>query len=236
MRDQINILVDLQRIESETAALASDVSAVPKAIAALDAELREAERQIVQREEMFGDQKKKYRGQESEVQQIAARIKSSQAKLHAVKTNREYQALLKEIEDLQAKNSSLEDDMLEFLEHMDQTQSEITAERTRFRQQEETVGREKAMILEEAEKKRSRLARLKEERARTIERLNPSILKRFKQVMATHSDGRAVAFVENAVCSGCNLNIPPQMYIELQKCETIRLCPTCERIIYRREE
>ena len=185
---------------------------------------------------MFGDQKKKYRGQESEVQQIAARIKSSQAKLHAVKTNREYQALLKEIEDLQAKNSSLEDDMLEFLEHMDQTQSEITAERTRFRQQEETVGREKAMILEEAEKKRSRLARLKEERARTIERLNPSILKRFQQVMAAHSDGRTVACVENAVCSGCNLNIPPQMYIELQKCETIRLCPTCERIIYRREE
>lgn len=236
MREQINILVDLQRIESETAALRSALAAVPEAITALDAELQAAEQQIDQKDKIFAEQKKKYRGQEGEVQQIAARIKSSQAKLHAVKTNREYQAMLKEIEELQAKNSSLEDDMLEFLEHMDRTESEIVTERQRFRQQEETFGREKAMILEEADKKRSRLAQLKEERARTVERLDPSLLKRFEKVMAAHPDGRAVASVEKAVCSGCNLNLPPQMFIELQKCETIRLCPTCERIIYRREE
>jgi predicted nucleic acid-binding Zn-ribbon protein len=44
--------------------------------------------------------------------------------------------------------------------------------------------------------------------------------------------GIAISQVVNATCSGCNMNIPPQMYNELQKRDSLKFCPNCERIIY----
>ncbi len=42
----------------------------------------------------------------------------------------------------------------------------------------------------------------------------------------------AIAKVEDAVCEGCHMNIPPQMYNELQRFESLMYCPQCQRIIY----
>jgi len=232
MREQIKILVALQRIETEAAALASDLAAVPVRIATLERKLKGFEEDIGSRESAFKEQKKKYRGQEQEVQAILSAIRASQGKLGAVKTNKEYQALLKEIEERRAKTSALEDDMLEFLEHMDQTEADIAAQRRRYQDLAGGIVAEMEDIGREAEQKNGRLQQLKSERERIMARLDPALLKRFLHVRAAHPDGLAVASVTNAVCSGCNLNIPPQMFNELQKCDSIRLCPTCERIIY----
>jgi len=38
--------------------------------------------------------------------------------------------------------------------------------------------------------------------------------------------------VRNGTCQGCNMNIPPQLYNQLQRGDTIELCGTCNRIIY----
>jgi len=235
MKEQIKILVDLQRIEAGVAALESALAAVPQSLASLDADLQLVEKAISEKENVFKEQKKSYRNQEADVQGISERIRASQTKLGAVKNNKEYQALLKEIDELKVKSSAIEDDMLEFLEHMDQTEADIAAQRARYRHHVEATEAEKAGIAQEADEKRAQLEQLQNARAQTVARLDPALLARFNKVKAAHSDGLAVAYVENAVCSGCHLNIPPQMFNELQKCEIIRLCPTCERIIYWRE-
>jgi predicted nucleic acid-binding Zn-ribbon protein len=232
MREQIKTLVALQRIESESAALSADMAAVPGRLAILDAELKGFQADISARESAFEEQKKKYRSQELEVQNIQSAIRSSQAKLTAVKTNKEYQALLKEIEERKVKSSALEDDMLDFLEHMDQTEDEIAAQRSVCRQQAADIESRKSDLRMEAEQKRLRLEALRRERKQITARLDPALLKQFSHVMAAHPDRVAVASVTHGVCSGCNMNIPPQMYNELQKCDSIRLCPSCERIIY----
>jgi hypothetical protein len=44
--------------------------------------------------------------------------------------------------------------------------------------------------------------------------------------------GIAVAPVSNGVCQACNMNLRPQLYIELQKQQTLILCPNCSRILF----
>ena len=44
--------------------------------------------------------------------------------------------------------------------------------------------------------------------------------------------GLAVAPVQNGTCQGCNMNIPPQLFNQLQRGDSIELCATCNRIIY----
>jgi hypothetical protein len=38
--------------------------------------------------------------------------------------------------------------------------------------------------------------------------------------------------VNNAVCNGCHLTIPPQMYNELHRQDSLKFCPHCHRMIY----
>jgi hypothetical protein len=38
--------------------------------------------------------------------------------------------------------------------------------------------------------------------------------------------------VIDAVCQGCHMNIPPQMYNELQRGDNLTKCPMCQRLIY----
>ena len=44
--------------------------------------------------------------------------------------------------------------------------------------------------------------------------------------------GRAVVEVLEGHCSGCNLDVPPQMYNEIQRGDKIHQCPYCFRILF----
>ena len=88
-----------------------------------------------------GDLRKKYREIETELNMNAPRIEKSQEKLRAVKTNKEYQSLLKEIEELKKKNSSLEDEMIECLEHIESSEASDKQSETEYRSIEDAFSR-----------------------------------------------------------------------------------------------
>ncbi len=48
--------------------------------------------------------------------------------------------------------------------------------------------------------------------------------------------GIAVTNVRNGVCLGCNMNIPPQLFIEVTKNKQLIQCPSCNRILFFRED
>jgi len=61
--------------------------------------------------------------------------------------------------------------------------------------------------------------------------LPPDILGKY-QMLLEKRQGLAVASVSNGVCHACNMNLRPQLYIELQKQQTLILCPNCSRILF----
>ena len=58
------------------------------------------------------------------------------------------------------------------------------------------------------------------------------LLNIFNQVKAKQDNLVAIVAVQDAVCQGCNMNIPPQVYNELLRYDSLRYCPSCFRIIY----
>jgi hypothetical protein len=63
------------------------------------------------------------------------------------------------------------------------------------------------------------------------EQISSELLKKYETIK-NRSNGLAVVAAWKEVCAGCHMNIPPQMYIELQKDADIQYCPHCNRIIY----
>ncbi len=64
-----------------------------------------------------------------------------------------------------------------------------------------------------------------------IKNIPKELLKRYEMVKALNN-GTAVVSVWKGVCGGCHMNIPPQLYNELQKSDDLLYCPNCSRIIF----
>jgi hypothetical protein len=60
--------------------------------------------------------------------------------------------------------------------------------------------------------------------------VRPDVLKRYGAIRIRR--GLALAAVASGNCSGCNMNIPPQLFNVLQRGNSIETCPYCHRIIY----
>ena len=61
--------------------------------------------------------------------------------------------------------------------------------------------------------------------------VDETLLKRY-QLTKEQRQGQAVAFIENGICMGCQLEIPPQRFNLIQRNEDIYTCPNCHRILY----
>ena len=100
-----------------------------------------------------------------------------------------------------------------------------------YKKLSEQFNKEKQTITNETEKNNKRLAELDTEWKKFSDKIDPQLLKIYLMVR-DKAGGIAVAPVKDAVCRGCNMNIPPQMYNELQRCDSLKFCPSCQRIIY----
>lgn len=231
MKKQIDGLVALQEIDTQIGQVKSMLGRVGQTITDLDARLVDFEKEIEERTATLAALKKEYRDYEAQVQVNQAMAEKNQEKARAVKTNREYRSLLKEIDDLKMKNGGIEDQMLQNLDRIEQAEKTIASRKDEFERVTREIKREKAEVESAAEKDRQRLAELTSEWQSACEGIRPDILNRFDRVREKIV-GTVVVPVQNAVCQGCHMNIPPQMYNEVQRCDSLKFCPHCERIIY----
>ena len=232
MREQIEDLVKLQQIETETVRIKSALNDVSKMLDDLDSGVKIFEQTIETQERIINELKKQYRDHESDIQLNLEKEQKIQAKLRSVKNNKEYQALLKEIEDVRRKNSEIEDEMIDFLDRMDITEKIITTKKDEYINIFEDAKSEKESIKQNAEARKKRLAELDMEGAEVSRLIDSELLKRYLIIKEQSPGGLAVVLVKDAVCHGCNVNIPPQLYNELFRCDSLRFCPNCQRIIY----
>lgn len=230
--NQIVTLVKLQKIESETAKLETFLRQLPVQISSLDEKIEKFIHSMEAEENLIVELNKKYRTYESDVQMNLNKIQKSQEKLRSVKTNKEYQSSLKEIEDMKEKNSEIEDKMLEFLEQVEKAEKGLDDRKQHYSQIVADTNLEKENINRDADKCRKKLADLGSDLSAVTDSLDTPILDIFYRVKSKQADAVAIAEVKDAVCQGCNLNIPPQMYIDLQHRNSLKNCPNCERIIY----
>lgn len=231
-QQQIEVLVKIQQIDIEVAKIKSLLNGLPERMNRIEQRLQEFMGGIESDEAGLKEMSKKYRTYESDVQINLAKIARSEERLRSVKTNKEYQSSLKEIEDLKAINSRIEDEMLDYLEHIETAEKNLKERKARHDAIVAESTREKDSINRDAEDGKQKMARLEAERGALAVRLDSELQAIFNRIKAKQANGVAIVEVRDAVCQGCNMNIPAQMYNELQRCDSLKNCPSCERIIY----
>ena len=230
-KKQIDILVELQEIEIKTEILKLETHKVSGKLDKLDNELNAFESEIDEEEKEIDDFKLKYRSFETDMQVNNAKAEKSQEKLKFVKTNKEYQSSLKEIDEIKAINSKIEDEILQYLEKIETSEKNIIENKESYSILAKKLKQEKDIIIQESEQGIKEVALHEEEWKNISKKIDQNLLDKFS-VVKEMVGGRAITAVKDAVCLGCNMQIPPQTYNELQRTDRLQFCPHCQRIIY----
>ncbi len=231
IKDQLRTLSSLQRIEIEMARSEKRLADVDTRIAALNQEVSTFQVQVAEGREYLEGLKKRYRESEAEVKSIESRAAQRNAQLRSVKTNKEYQTMLREIEEMQSKRSDLEDHTLAVLDDIEKSESQVKILKRDLADLIHETEAQQAEIRKAAEIERQELAEWTQERDAIMAALPPKLQKMYDKAKK-QGRGIGVAAVIDAVCQVCRMNIPPQMFNELMRLDEMRTCPNCQRIIY----
>ena len=228
-------LIKLQEVDLRILALDKAKEQSPeslkKAEEALEAKKKEYQDLLEELEEI----QLKRRKFEDELEQEYQRLKKSQTRLMEVKAQREYQALLKEIEEIKKANKQREEELLQMMEKIEALTQQKDQLAREIEELENKVKEERAKYENhraELDKKRSEIWK---ERESLASKIPANLLKRYEFVKSRRN-GLAVVPVLDAVCSGCHMNIPPQLYNELIRDDRVYECPICQRIIFYQKE
>ncbi len=235
MKEDIQNLIELQTIDLEVYKIDEQMAA---SIAGIDEKRQAIEANklsINDYQEQMEVGEKRCRELESIISDESERIKDRQAKLMNIQTNREYQSILKEIEDTKISNKHNEDELMILLEQLEAMKSKIVEITEQCADDEEKLGVEEAEIKATATKLENKKKRIIKTRNTQAKKVKDKYLKRY-ETLKERRNGLAVAGVTSGVCQGCNMNIPPQMFNDLLKEDSILSCPTCNRMMYHKVE
>jgi hypothetical protein len=236
MKTKIQTLVRLQEAEIGIHRVEQALAAAPGRFDELTAERETLSEAVRAAEAHLAELEKRYREQEREARRHQDRAAKRAARLHEVKTNKEYQATLKEIDDIKALVSGIEDEMLALLEAIEAAKSDLDEKRRDFDDRSEALAEEAAAVEQAMAEDRRRLEALRRQRDEIAGQVDPELMPIYLRAQVQQRDGRAVAGVIDAVCQGCHMNIPPHLYNELQRQDDLKICPLCQRIIYWQNE
>jgi predicted nucleic acid-binding Zn-ribbon protein len=235
IQEQISILVEVQGVEVEIHQAGRVVSSLNDEAAALDQAVAEREALVASEKEALAFLRKSYRELESELKINAEMIVKSNEKLRAVKTNKEYQSILKEIDEIRKKNSVMEDRMLEHLEAVESAEAAVKAKEAELADFVQSYRKKKETFAAREQRERQAVEALNEKKAQISANADPKIITIWDEVKKKVR-GLAVVPVQQAICMGCHMNIPAQLFNELQRFDELRFCPHCHRIIYWKEQ
>jgi predicted nucleic acid-binding Zn-ribbon protein len=231
VKKQIELLVELQQKDRALDRLGWQTREGPERLRGLEKELEALEADLEADKRRIQDLKKTQREYEAEIEDGLARIRKSRGRLMSIKNNKEYRALLREIEETEKANADKEDRVLGFLEELEELNKELEAKEKSLIGMRDHIESEKKDIAKEVARLHGEFSVVEQSREKLLQNIDSQLLTKYEQIKAM-SGGIAVALVNNATCSECHLGIPPQMYNELQRRDTLKFCPHCQRIIY----
>lgn len=231
MKNQIALLIEIQKIDQEVRTLNTKKQTLPEKAAELDESFRSGRERIDEERTGLEGLSKLHREKESELKAGQEKLRKARERLHEVKTNKEYQAMLTEIETIEKTNGKIEEEILLLYDRIDERKGALKTHEKEFEAVRATYETERRKIEEEMA---SLDGALQEQKARfdsLIGDLEPDLRRRYEMIKVRRN-GVAVVAVRKGVCCGCNMNLPPQLYNELQRSDQIHCCPNCNRLLY----
>ena len=231
MKEQLYILKDIQLIDLETDKTSDLVDVHRKKLEEYQGVFELLTKDLERHQLALEETRNLRREKESDLQKLQERYIKAKAKLQAVSTMKEQTAAEQESDSLKRSISKLEGEYLELDEAIQVSETNITEMGNKvqeinkiIRTTEEDV--EKSVVESEAQ-----LKSVEKKRKRLLKKINAYVLRHYEFIRSRRG-GKALAPAENGYCTACYMSLQPQLFNEIQRGDSLKTCPTCQRILY----
>jgi uncharacterized protein len=232
MDSNLQRLQELQVLDSRVAGLERKLEAIPTRIHGIRDGLQQAKASIEAIRAKLDGARKDIRTKEKELEYQAAQRKKLEAKLYEVKTNKEYSAVLAEIESAKVEKDRIEEEILALMELQERLGREVVEADARLRPQEAEAKVQEAAATEELRALEVDVEAARSERESVVRDVPRDLLVQYARLLKGRA-GLAVALVgSNGICSGCRVTLTPQRFNEVRQSSQILVCENCGRFLY----
>jgi predicted nucleic acid-binding Zn-ribbon protein len=231
LKEEMSHLICLQDCDNKIGHIISKKNEGPLKIKRLEDELGVIEKEHQEELDRFEALKKSGRDIDRETQDLDLKIEKSKIRLSNIKSNKEYRAVLKEIEDLQKAKFQREEKSLQIMEEIEVLRKKCQDNENGVAEARKELEREKNEVLIELKALDEEHRLIEKKRDLLCQTVEEELLKKYL-FLKERKQGQAISPVSQAVCQVCHMRIPPQTYNELIRGDSLLRCTNCGRIIY----
>ncbi|MDO9577258.1 MAG: C4-type zinc ribbon domain-containing protein [Candidatus Cloacimonadales bacterium] len=230
MKHELEVLIEMQNCDDIIGEKEILMQTLPQELSSLIQNLESAEAKLDKTLKELDENLKTQKLKELDIKVNKERIDKYKNQLLAIQTNKEYKALNSEVSHLEAKNTSIDDGLIELMEE----EANIRAKKQNALAVQKKASDELKANEEKLKQKitevEKEITQIREKRNDLASNLPHSMVKRYAALIKT-KNRKAVVYNDNGTCSGCHYMIRPQQLIEINHGEHVVNCENCGRML-----
>lgn len=237
MGPTLNGLIKLQSVENRLRAAKAKLARSRRSVIVQENQVRSLQSALEAKKEELQLTKVQSSRLELELKGRDEEVNKLRAALNTSKSNKEYAAVLTQLNTTRADNTKIENQILELMKAMETDEAECENIRKQIEEQKQLLEQTRKKVEAAAQEHEAEIAKIQAEWNEVAQTIPPEPLKVFKRVAETY-DGEAVAQVEVQEgrhdaysCGGCFMGITAESVNLLMTRDDIIRCPNCTRIL-----
>jgi len=230
VKEQIKLLEEIQEIDQKVQKIQKDTEYFPQKIERLNEQLEEDKKAVDEVKLALEGHEKEKRERDEELDENSEKLKKFEGRLRDLKTNNEYQASLREIDQSKKRNEEIEDELLALMELTEAEATRLTEAEALFAEKKKKAEEETKALTANLRKMEKDLSGVLADRAKKMKAINPEVSELY-ETLKRRIKGLVLADTNNGACNGCYMRIPPQIINEAMRFDKLYQCPSCNRIL-----
>jgi hypothetical protein len=235
MQEVFEKLRSLQDILSRKFEIEAEIHDIPKVLATKTELVNRLKKLYIEKNDRYEATRQRIASLRIRLQEAQEQREQYEQQMDLIKTQREYEALDKEIRDATEKEQQLRRDLQKEEKALEEMANTLEKEEAMIRQQEEELATEQQKVQDESRQKEDLLGDLETEEKRIAPGLDEEILFKFERIIRSKA-GLGIVPVRGDVCTGCHMILPAQFVNDVHSGQGILFCPYCSRILFYQEE
>ncbi|UCG61183.1 MAG: hypothetical protein JSV52_12770 [Candidatus Zixiibacteriota bacterium] len=231
MQNQLGLLLKLQLIDYDIGELERSKEYLPDMMENLSREIEEAQTRYDTAVSDLEAARVKQNSLEVDVKGLEANLAKFQQQMMSIKTNKEYDALVAEIDAVKENISNKETELLETIELVSTLEKNIVEFKEKLEQINENNTRQLEILQEKIDSIGDTTGAKKDERQRITSSIPRNIMSVYERVRKGKG-GSAVVAVKRRACGACYKALTPKKIQDIRKAEAILTCDNCGRMLY----
>lgn len=227
-------LIELQGIDTKLKDINDLLGDLPSKVEGLNQQEESMKTSLNENKSRLKELEVEMHKREVDIAQIDEKVNKLKDQLFLVTNNKQYDALMTEIDHFKDKKSTFESEVIEFLEEKEQLTGSIGTMESELGDLTDDLqqrrGKLESAISDSADEKLS----LEKQRKERIDKIDINIVSAYNKVMGARG-GLAVVPIVGSGCGGCGAHIPPQTITEVRAGSAIHRCDMCGRFLYNEE-